>query len=223
MMFAPTKIMPMATTRLYSWPAKFRMALDLVIPEEEGRAGGDAQRRDARELRRAPHGPRVPRPPRRAARRRRATARTPRRCRSPRRIPELLEMEQKHGSLVRGFLAQRKKVEEMRKKYPPKPGAEARARSSARSCRACSTSPTKLADAAGREQHPHRRGGDRARALPRTARGASRSTPARCSTGDAVIVASEAWAAEALVCARIDARDRRAVWRRSRAPLRRRS
>ncbi len=35
MMFAPTKIVPMATTRLYSWPAKFRMALDLVIPRKE--------------------------------------------------------------------------------------------------------------------------------------------------------------------------------------------
>ena len=30
MMFAPTKMVPMATTKLYSWPAKFRMALDLA-------------------------------------------------------------------------------------------------------------------------------------------------------------------------------------------------
>ncbi len=37
--------------------------------------------------------------------------------------PMLLDMEQKHGSLIRGFLEQRNKVEEMRKKYPPKPGA----------------------------------------------------------------------------------------------------
>ncbi len=40
--------------------------------------------------------------------------------------PMLLEMEQQHGSLVKGFLAQKKKVEEMKKKYPPKPGAKRR-------------------------------------------------------------------------------------------------
>ena len=49
MMFAPTKIMPMATTKLYSWPAKFRMALDLVIPTQ-GRwpEGETAQQHDER-------------------------------------------------------------------------------------------------------------------------------------------------------------------------------
>ena len=47
MMFAPTKIGPMATTKLYSWPAKFRMALDLVIPvKEKWPEGETAQQHD---------------------------------------------------------------------------------------------------------------------------------------------------------------------------------
>ena len=40
MMFAPTKVLPMATTPLYSWPAKLRMALDLVVPRKERWAEG---------------------------------------------------------------------------------------------------------------------------------------------------------------------------------------
>ncbi len=41
-------------------------------------------------------------------------------------FPNFLEMEQKFGSLIRGMLDQRKKNEEMKKKYPPKPGAKPR-------------------------------------------------------------------------------------------------
>ena len=41
-------------------------------------------------------------------------------------FPNLLEMEQEHGSMLKGFLAMRKKVDEMRKKYPQKPGAKPR-------------------------------------------------------------------------------------------------
>ena len=47
MMFAPTKIVPMATTKLYSWPAKFRMALDLVMPvQTKWEPGETAQQHD---------------------------------------------------------------------------------------------------------------------------------------------------------------------------------
>ena len=31
-MFAPTKFLPFATTGLFSWPGKIRMAMDLFIP-----------------------------------------------------------------------------------------------------------------------------------------------------------------------------------------------
>ncbi|MDP2300614.1 MAG: protoporphyrinogen oxidase, partial [Actinomycetota bacterium] len=41
MMFAPTKLVPLATTRLYSWSAKFRMALDLVLPRTVRWADGE--------------------------------------------------------------------------------------------------------------------------------------------------------------------------------------
>jgi len=34
MMFAPTKFVPFATTGLFSWPGKFRMAMDLFIPRK---------------------------------------------------------------------------------------------------------------------------------------------------------------------------------------------
>ncbi len=36
-------------------------------------------------------------------------------------FPNLLDMEQKYGNMIKGFLAQRKMVEEMRKKHPPDP------------------------------------------------------------------------------------------------------
>ena len=110
--------------------------------------------------------------------------------------PMLLEMEQKHGSLVRGFLAQRKKVEEMREKYPPKPGAKRRTFFTLVPARACSTSPTGWPM---RRVASDIRTGVAATALERAdgrrvAR--RRSTTARRSTGDAVIVATEVWAAE---------------------------
>ena len=38
--------------------------------------------------------------------------------------PNLLDMEQQHGSLIKGFLAQRKAIEARRKANPPKPGAK---------------------------------------------------------------------------------------------------
>lgn len=34
-MFAPTKFLPFATTGLFSWPGKIRMAMDLVIPPKK--------------------------------------------------------------------------------------------------------------------------------------------------------------------------------------------
>lgn len=124
MMFAPTKLLPLATTKLYSWPAKFRMALDLVIPkkklkdgeiEDESleslvvrRLGQEALDHLAEAIVGGVNGS------------------DPKTMSIKATYPNLLEMEQEHGSLIRGFLAQRKKVEEMRRKYPPKPGAKPR-------------------------------------------------------------------------------------------------
>lgn len=122
MMFAPTKILPMATTSLYSWPAKFRMALDFVMPRKKQPATGLEDesveslvvRRLGREcldnLAEAIIGG--------------VNGSDPKTMSVLATYPSLLEMEQEYGSLIKGFLAQRKKVEAMKKKYPPKPGAK---------------------------------------------------------------------------------------------------
>jgi len=126
MMFAPTKLVPLATTRLYSWPAKFRMALDLVLPRKvrwaEGETAQDHDetlesfvvRRMGRESLDRLAEPLVGG----------VHASDPKEMSLAATFPNFLEMEQQFGSLIRGFLAERKKREEMRRKYPPKPGAK---------------------------------------------------------------------------------------------------
>jgi oxygen-dependent protoporphyrinogen oxidase len=107
MMFAPTKVLPMATTRLYSWPAKFRMLGDLVLPRRKQPAGGMTDESIASLVRRrlgneclvrlaeplvgGVNGSDVETM---------STLAT---------YPDLLAMEQQYGSLIRGFLAQRKR------------------------------------------------------------------------------------------------------------------
>jgi len=124
MMFAPTKFVPFATTGLFSWPGKIRMAMDLFIPRKqvaEGelndetledfvvrRMGRECLDRLAEPLVGGVH------------------ASDPKMMSLAATFPRLLEMEQKNGSLMRGFLEARKKVEAMRKKYPAQPGAKPR-------------------------------------------------------------------------------------------------
>jgi len=111
-------------------------------------------------------------------------------------FPNLLEMEQKYGCMIKGFLAQRKMVEEMRKKYPPDP----------KNPRTFFTAfkggmhefSDAMADAAGREKlHV----GHGVESLSREADGTWTATLEDGSTerGDAVVVATESWAAEPLV------------------------
>ncbi len=128
MMFAPTKMLPMATTSLYSWPAKFRMGMDLLIPRKERWPEGDTAQQHDETLESF-----VVRRMGRECLDRLAEplvggvhASDPSQMSLAATFPNLLEMEQQFGSLVRGFLDQRKKVEEMKKKYPPKPGAKPR-------------------------------------------------------------------------------------------------
>lgn len=122
MMFAPTKIIPMATTSLYSWPAKFRMACDLFIPKKRQPESGPVDE-SVESL--------VTRRLGREALDRLAEAiiggvngSDPATMSILATYPSLLNMEQEYGSLIMGFLAQRKKVEAIKKKYPPKPGAK---------------------------------------------------------------------------------------------------
>ncbi|HSQ22466.1 MAG TPA: protoporphyrinogen oxidase, partial [Coriobacteriia bacterium] len=111
------------------------------------------------------------------------------------RYPMLLDMEQQYGSLVRGFLAQRKKVEEIRKKYPPKPGQKRRTFFSSFN-EGLQFICDRMADAAGRE---HIRTGVGAAAVER----AGDAWRVKLTTGevleaDAVVVATEVWAAAEL-------------------------
>jgi oxygen-dependent protoporphyrinogen oxidase len=197
MMFAPTKLVPLATSRLYSWPAKFRMALDLVIPRKTRWAEGEtAQQHDetleslvVRRLGRECLD-RLAEPLAAGV-----NGDEPKEMSVAARYPMLLDMEQKHGSLVRGFLAQRKRVEEMREKYPPKPGAR-------RHTMFSSFTPglqyltDRMADAAGRERI---RTGVAVTAIEHqgTAWRVDLST-GETLEGDAVVIATEAWAAAEL-------------------------
>jgi oxygen-dependent protoporphyrinogen oxidase len=197
MMFAPTKLVPLATSKLYSWPAKLRMALDLVLPRKvrwaEGETAADHDetleslvvRRLGRECL-----DRLAEPLAAGVNGDEASEMS-----VAARYPMLLEMRQRYGSLVRGFLAQRTKVEEMRRKYPPKPGQKRRTFFSSFNdglqfiC-------DRMADAAGRG---HIRTGVGATAIERSGDG-WRVTLADGAVlkGDAVIVATEVWAAAAL-------------------------
>jgi len=195
MMFAPTKIIPMATTKLYSWPAKFRMALDLVLPKKRitpgerndeslesfvvRRMGRESLDRLAEPLVGGVNGS------------------DPKDMSLAATYPMLLDMEQQYGSLVRGFLAQRKRVEEMKAAYPPKPGAKPRTFFSS-FCEGLQFLTDRMADAAGRDNISTRVA---ATAIARDADGAWRVTldSGEVLTGDAVIVAAEAWATAPLL------------------------
>lgn len=194
MMFAPTKILPMATTPLYSWPAKFRMALDLVIPRKvkwvDGETAQDHDesveslivRRMGRECLDRLAEPLIGG----------VNGSDPKDMSVAATYPMLLDMEQKHGSLVKGFLAQKKKVEEMKRKYPPKPGAPRRTFFSSFR-RGLGYLTDRMADAAGRENI---RTGVSAVGLTRTGDTWRVDLSDGTSlTGDAVIIATEAWAA----------------------------
>lgn len=194
MMFAPTKLLPMATTSLYSWPAKFRMALDLIIPRKELWAEGETAQQHDESVESF-----VVRRMGRESLQRLAepliggvNGSDPASMSLAATYPMLLDMEQKHGSVVRGFLEQRKKVEEMKKKYPPRPGQKRRTFfSSFRQGLQYLTD--SMADAAGRD---HIRTGVAATALER----AGDSWRVTLDTGeviesDAVVVATEGWAA----------------------------
>ncbi len=198
MMFAPTKILPLATTSLYSWPAKLRMAGDLILPRKERWAEGETAqehdesveslivRRMGRECLDRLAEPLIGG----------INGSDPKDMSLAATYPMLLEMEQKHGSLIRGFLAQKKRVEAMKKKYPPKPGMPRRTFfTSFRSGLQRLTDA--LAAAAGTESI---RTGAEVVGLERTGGGSWRVTLADGDVldGDAVIVAAEAWAAASL-------------------------
>jgi oxygen-dependent protoporphyrinogen oxidase len=119
MQFAPTKFWPFATTRLFSWPGKVRAGMDLFIPKKK-LAPGESNDETLQSLvtRRMGHEilDRLAEPLVGGVH-----ASDPALMSLAATFPNLLDMEQRYGSLVRGFLAQRKIAEEMRRKYPIDP------------------------------------------------------------------------------------------------------
>ncbi len=198
MMFAPTKMLPMATTSLYSWPAKFRMAFDILLPRKERWADGDTAQQHDETLESF-----VVRRMGRESLDRLAEplvggvhASDPALMSLAATFPSLLEMEQKYGSLVLGFLAQRKKVEAIKKKYPAKPGAKRRTFFTS-FLEGMQFFAEKLADASGRA---HIRTGLTASRLVRVENGWQvHLDNGEVLDGDAVIMATEGWAAQGLM------------------------
>ena len=194
-MFAPTKFLPFATTGLFSWRGKIRMAMDLFIPPKKvnpgesndetlesfvvRRMGRECLERLAEPLVGGVHA---------SESSKMSLAAT---------FPRLLEMEQTYGSLTKGFLVARRKVEEMRHKYPPKPGQKPRTFFTS-FVNGMQELTDRMADAAGR---PKMRTGVTVTALHR-AHGRAWTvllSDGSSVDGDAVIVATESWAAEPLV------------------------
>ena len=195
MMFAPTKFVPFATTGLFSWPGKIRMGMDLFIPPKKvapgefndetlesfvvRRMGRECLDRLAEPLVGGVH------------------ASDPKQMSLAATFPRLLEMEQNYGSLLKAFIAVRRKVEEMRRKYPAKPGEKPRTffTSFVNGMQQLTDS---MADTAGRKNiHT----GVAVTSLHRTSRDGWRASLSNGSSidGDGVIVATESWTAEPLL------------------------
>lgn len=110
MMMVPTKFWPFVTTGLFSWKGKFRMGMDIFISPKRNnydeplaafvrrRLGEEALDKLAEPLVAGIHGSDPETMSLRAT------------------FPRFLEMEEKYGSLIRGFVASRKKVREFQKK-----------------------------------------------------------------------------------------------------------
>lgn len=188
-MMVPTKFMPFATTGLFTMRGKLRMGMDLVIPrrKDEGdetlasfvtrRLGRECLDRLAEPLVGGIH------------------ASDPEEMSLQATFPRFLDMEQKYGSLIRGFAASRRK---MPKPPPVAPGAPKRTffMSFKEGMQELTDA---AADAAGRDRLMT---GIAVGGIEKAADGRYRLTfedGREPLVVDAVIVATEAWAASKLV------------------------
>jgi protoporphyrinogen/coproporphyrinogen III oxidase len=194
MQFAPTKFVPFATTGLFTWAGKIRAGMDLFVPKKrvpEGERNDETLehfivRRMGREILDRLAEPLVGG----------VHASDPAKMSLAATFPNLLDMEQKYGCMIVGFVAQRRMIEKMRKKYPPDP------KNPRTFFTAFKGGMHQLTDAmaayAGRDKI---RAGVGASSISRGADGSWTVTLADGSAeiGDAVVVATESWAAEPLV------------------------
>ncbi len=194
MMFAPTKFVPFATTGLFTWPGKIRAGLDLFVPKKhvpagerndetlesfiKRRMGQEILDRLAEPLVGGVHGS------------------DPALMSLAATFPNLLDMEQKYGNMIRAFVAQRKMVEQMRKKYPPDPKNPKTFFTTFK--KGMHELTNAMADAAGRtKMHVGVTATDIARATDGT--WTVSLSNGEAVSGDAVIIATESWAAVSLV------------------------
>lgn len=195
MMFAPTKFLPFATTGLFSLPGKIRMAMDVVIPKKkvaEGQRNDETLehfvvRRMGRECLDRLAEPLVGG----------VHASDPSIMSLAATFPNLLETEQKYGSLMLGFVAARKKVEEMKRKYPQKPGAKPRTFFTTFTG-GMQELVDSVADAAGRDKMRTNVAVEHV-AKQDDGRWSVTLEDGEVIDGDAVIIATESWAARELV------------------------
>lgn len=195
MMFAPTKFLPFITSGLFSWSGKIRMAMELFIPPKKVKPGelydetleSFVVRRMGRECLDRLAEPLVGG----------VHASDPKNMSLAATFPRLLEMEQSYGSLIKGFLVARKKVEEMRKKYPPKPGQKPRTFFTS-FAKGMQQFTDRMADASGRD---NMRIGVTVTYLQRVNQNRWKVHLSDHSSieGDGVIIATESWAAEPIV------------------------
>ena len=194
MQFAPTKFVPFATTKLFSWPGKIRAGMDLFIPTKKlapgefndetlehfivRRMGREILDRLAEPLVGGVHGS------------------DPAQMSLAATFPNLLEMEQKYGNMIKGFLAQRRMVEEMRAKHPPDPKNPKTFFTAFK--KGMHELPAAMAASAGRTKMET---GASVSSIARDKTGtwAVTLSDGRTVVGDAVILATESWAAEPLV------------------------
>lgn len=193
MQFAPTKFVPFATTGLFSWLGKIRAGMDLFIPKKKVASGelndetleSLVKRRMGREILDRLAEPLVGG----------VHASDPALMSLAATFPNLLEMEQKYGCLIKGFLAQRKAAEEMKKKYPQDPKNPRTFFNTFKE--GMQELPNGMADAAGRENI---RTGVTATRLERLADGWKvHLSDGEVLESDAVIVCTEGWAASDLL------------------------
>ncbi|NTW28541.1 MAG: protoporphyrinogen oxidase [Coriobacteriia bacterium] len=195
MQFAPTKFWPFATTGLFSWRGKLRAGMDLFIPRKavpigelndetlehfiHRRMGKEILDRLAEPIVGGVH------------------ASDPAVMSLAATFPSLLEMEQKYGCMIRGFLAQRKTAEQMRREHPPVPGAKPKTFFMSFN-EGMQQFTDALTDEAGRGRI---RMGVKVTGLARDANGVwtAMLSDGSMETADAVIIATEVWAAEDLV------------------------